>query len=183
MPQNRKAATLSHEHDTWNDNDESNTKLPWPDEIMKNDPTSSATLCARTSCWIHAIYNRWTYSYMNRIFKKGALQKNNKSAETQLTQNDLYSIPTTMKASVLGSKFWKKYNEQQQLQQKDNKNAFFQNIMVPCCTYIRACRNVSDCGINLTNISTGMCYAALECFGRSRCFFFEWRPKLQQSVS
>jgi len=128
MPQNRKAATLSHEHDTWNDNDESNTKLPWPDEIMKNDPTSSATLCARTSCWIHAIYNRWTYSYMNRIFKKGALQKNNKSAENQLTQNDLYSIPTTMKASVLGSKFWKKYNEQQQLQQKDNKNAFFKTL-------------------------------------------------------
>eukprot|EP00957_Ditylum_brightwellii_P029121 2200691-Ditylum_brightwellii.AAC.1 len=87
-----------------------------------------------------------------------------------------------MKASVLGSKFWKKYNEQQQLQQKDNKNAL-QNIMVPCCTYIRACRNVSDCGINLTNISTGMCYAALEYFGRLRCFFFEWRPKHQQSVS
>ena len=38
---------------------------------------------------IQATYGRWTYSYMNPIFTKGALQKNDKSIEAQLTQDDL----------------------------------------------------------------------------------------------
>uniref|UniRef100_A0A7S4RSI7 Uncharacterized protein n=1 Tax=Ditylum brightwellii TaxID=49249 RepID=A0A7S4RSI7_9STRA len=116
-----KLTPTSSERDSFNDNDEGNIRLPWPEERITTAPNSSIATRLRHSC-ICAFYNRWTYSYMNRLFKKGALQKKNKSAETQLTQNDLYSIPTKMKALVLGRKFWKLYDEH------NGKYAFFKAL-------------------------------------------------------
>lgn len=48
---------------------------------------------------------------MNRIFRKGALQKKDKSAEAQLTQQDLYRTPHDMEAAALGAKFWDLYEQ------------------------------------------------------------------------
>lgn len=55
------------------------------------------------------MYDRWTYSYMNRIFNKGARQK--KDASVELTQGDLYRTPTSMEARKLGDEFWALYKE------------------------------------------------------------------------
>jgi len=46
---------------------------------------------------------------MNRLFTKGAKQKHDKSI--QLTQHDLYSIPSNNDASLLNEQFWMYYNE------------------------------------------------------------------------
>eukprot|EP00986_Skeletonema_menzelii_P001791 scaffold489_cov80-Skeletonema_menzelii.AAC.3 len=48
---------------------------------------------------------------MNRIFKKGALQKHDKSVEAQLTQQDLYRTPKNDEAALLNAKFWTLYKE------------------------------------------------------------------------
>ena len=60
---------------------------------------------------LSSLYNRWTYSYMNRIFKKGALQRHDKSVEAQLTQQDLYRTPKNDEAALLNAKFWAVYKE------------------------------------------------------------------------
>jgi len=71
----------------------------WPDDV----PTPNL------SSRILALCDRWTYRYMNRIFNKGALQEKNSSIE--LTQRDLYQIPTAMEATKLGNEFWALYKE------------------------------------------------------------------------
>ena len=74
---------------------------PWPED--KDDKQST---CAHR---IKSINTKWTYSYMNRLFTKGAKQKHDKSI--QLTQHDLYSIPSKNDASLLNEQFWIYYNE------------------------------------------------------------------------
>ena len=56
---------------------------------------------------VRNIYNKYTYSYMNVILRKGKLQRNDKTV--QLTQSDLYNIPKNQTAHVLRNKFWYLY--------------------------------------------------------------------------
>jgi len=48
---------------------------------------------------------------MSRIFKKGALQKRDKSIEAQLTQDDLFRTPMNDEAALLNTKFWNLYEK------------------------------------------------------------------------
>ena len=48
---------------------------------------------------------------MDRIFRKGALQKKDKSVEAQMTKNDLYQTPKDDEAALLNAKFWKLYKK------------------------------------------------------------------------
>jgi hypothetical protein len=51
---------------------------------------------------------------MNRIFKKGAMQKRAKSKDTQLTQQDLYRTPKSIEAALLNRQFWSVYKQTNQ---------------------------------------------------------------------
>ena len=82
-----------------NDGDDS-FRHRWP-----GDELPTPTIRSR----ILAMYDRWTYSYMNRIFNKGARQK--KDASVELTQEDLYRTPASIEARKLGDEFWAIYNE------------------------------------------------------------------------
>lgn len=53
--------------------------------------------------WPTVIRRRWTYSYMNRILRKGSRQM--LADGTHLSENDLYKAPHDMEASFLLSKF------------------------------------------------------------------------------
>jgi len=83
--------------------DEVSTELhrPWPED---EDPSVSSLAATLSS-----IYNRWTYSYMNEIFAKGALQK--KDRTVQLTQGDLYRTPKLNEATRLNERFWVYYEK------------------------------------------------------------------------
>ncbi|MGK3742465.1 MAG: hypothetical protein ACI90V_009321, partial [Bacillariaceae sp.] len=61
------------------------SSMPWP-----GDDDAAPTFRSK----ITLLYNNWTYSYMNRIFSKGSIQKKDKSIESQLTLEDLYQIPS-----------------------------------------------------------------------------------------
>ena len=76
-------------------------RRPWPED---EDPGASSLASALSS-----IYNRWTYSYMNEIFDKGALQKKDRTVE--LTQDDLYRTPELNEARRLNKKFWMCYEQ------------------------------------------------------------------------
>jgi len=89
------------------------TSPPWPeDQILSPSPTT--TSCGCVLQLISSIYSRLTYSYMNRIFKKGALQKKDKSKDAQLTQKDLYRTPKNNEAAHLNREFWSIYEETNQ---------------------------------------------------------------------
>ena len=79
-----------------------NVPAPWPEDVAwgSSDGKPVTAIISRA----RALYNRWTYSYMNRIFSKGAQQK--KDASVQLTQEDLYRTPKEMEARKLGNEFW-----------------------------------------------------------------------------
>ena len=66
--------------------------------------------------FISSIYNKLTYNYMNKIFKKGALQRNDKSkdAQFQLTHNDIYRTPQNIEAARMIREFWSIYEETDQ---------------------------------------------------------------------
>lgn len=51
---------------------------------------------------------------MNRILKKGALQKNDKTKDAQLTQQDLYRTPKSIEAAHLNREFWSIYEDTNQ---------------------------------------------------------------------
>ncbi|EJK45519.1 hypothetical protein THAOC_35867, partial [Thalassiosira oceanica] len=76
-------------------------RRPWPED---EDPGASSLAAALSS-----FYNRWTYSYMNEIFAKGALQK--KDRTVQLTQDDLFMTPELNEATRLNERFWVCYEE------------------------------------------------------------------------
>ena len=85
-------------------------------EATKDNAVSNSQ--SQQPCWpededdhssLYNVYNRYTYSYMNGIFRKGKLQKKNKSI--QLTQKDLFDIPRDQQAHVLSQQFWKFYRE------------------------------------------------------------------------
>jgi len=84
---------------------------PWPDSDSSGGDSGSSSSSSTFQSRIGATYRRWTYSYMNRIFRKGALQKKDKSAEAQLTQQDLYRTPRDTEAAALGTKFWDLYEQ------------------------------------------------------------------------
>jgi len=86
---------------TLNSSDDTPSSHPWPE-----DKDYEHNSCLHR---IQSTYTKWTYSYMNRLFTKGAKQKHDKSI--QLTQHDLYSIPTNNDASLLNEQFRKYYNE------------------------------------------------------------------------
>lgn len=67
-------------------------KRTWPEE---RDPTKF---------WIYQIYERWTYSYMSPILKKGAKQTLDDG--THLSSDDLHVIPESMQSSNLSRRFW-----------------------------------------------------------------------------
>jgi hypothetical protein len=72
---------------------ESSTKTEmWPEQP---DPTKF---------WIYQVYERWTYSYMSPLLKKGARQTLDDG--THLSSNDLHPIPESMKSSNLSQRFW-----------------------------------------------------------------------------
>jgi len=79
-----------------------NVPAPWPEDVAwgSSDGKPTTAIISR----VHALYNRWTYSYMNRIFRKGAQQK--KDASVQLALEDLYRTPKEMEARKLGNEFW-----------------------------------------------------------------------------
>jgi len=88
------------------DADYSHSSPPWPeDHHLTTHNYDILQLISST-------YNRWTYSYMNRIFKKGSMQKLDKSKEAQLSQHDLYKTPKNIEASMLNDKFWSIYKQQ-----------------------------------------------------------------------
>lgn len=86
---------------TLNSSDDTPSSHPWPE-----DKDYEHNSCLHR---IQSTYTKWTYSYMNRLFTKGAKQKHDKSI--QLTQHDLYSIPSNNDASLLNEQFWMYYNE------------------------------------------------------------------------
>jgi hypothetical protein len=88
---------------------------PWPEDNVNNNNKTSL---------LSSIYNRWTYSYMNRIFRKGAKQRHNKSIDAQLTQHDLYRTPYNDEASLLNTKFWTIYNTSHEHEHETNYNKF-----------------------------------------------------------
>jgi hypothetical protein len=70
--------------------------LPWPED---RDPGQSH---------IGAVYQRWTYSYMNRILDKGAKQQilaANGDGTSYLSQDDLYFVPPAMESNNLAKLF------------------------------------------------------------------------------
>lgn len=77
---------------------------PWPED-------DSIELLSQRSC-LKRTYNKWTYSYMNRLFTKGAKQRKDKSISAQLKQSDLFSIPKNNDAALLNQRFWTLYNEE-----------------------------------------------------------------------
>ena len=79
-----------------------NVPAPWPEDVAWGSSDGKPTMAVISR--VHTLYNRWTYSYMNRIFRKGARQK--KDASVQLAQEDLYRTPKEMEARKLGSEFW-----------------------------------------------------------------------------
>ena len=85
---------------TLDSSDNTPSSHPWPEDKVDNNSCQHK---------IQSIYSKWTYSYMNRLFTKGAKQKHDKSI--QLTQRDLYSIPSKNDASLLNQQFWMYYNE------------------------------------------------------------------------
>lgn len=93
------------------DADYSHSSPPWPEDHLLTTHNNYDILQL-----ISSTYNRWTYSYMNRIFKKGSMQKqqrdksNNK--EAQLSQHDLYRTPKNIEAAMLNDKFWSIYKQQ-----------------------------------------------------------------------
>jgi len=89
------------------DADYSHSSPPWPEDHHLTAHNYDIMQL------ISSTYNRWTYSYMNRIFKKGSMQKRDKSnKEAQLTQRDLYRTPKNIEASMLNHKFWSIYKQQ-----------------------------------------------------------------------
>lgn len=64
----------------------------WPEEP---DPTKF---------WIYQVYERWTYSYMSPLLKKGAKQTLDDG--THLSSEDLHAIPESMQSSNLSKRFW-----------------------------------------------------------------------------
>jgi len=89
-------------NNTLDSSDNTPSSHPWPED--KDDNNS----CVQR---IKSTYTKWTYSYMNRLFTKGAKQKHDKSVNAQLKQSDLYSIPSKNDASLLNEQFWMYYNE------------------------------------------------------------------------
>jgi len=89
------------------DSDYSHSSPPWPEDHLKGGEYDNILQL------ISSTYNRWTYSYMNRIFKKGSMQKRDKSnKEAQLSQHDLYRTPKNIEAAMLNDKFWSIYKQQ-----------------------------------------------------------------------
>ena len=69
--------------------------LPWPEDHRS---PGQSFLCA----W----YQRFTYSYMNRVLSIGAKQEvKSENNGTYLTQDDLYFIPPSMESHHLVSLF------------------------------------------------------------------------------
>ena len=69
--------------------------LPWPED---HSSPGQSFLCAR--------YQRFTYSYMNRVLSIGAKQEvKSENDGTYLTQDDLYFIPPSMESHHLVSLF------------------------------------------------------------------------------
>jgi len=61
----------------------------------------------RSKCFPVRVYQRWTYSYMSAILRKGSRQTFDDG--THLVQDDLFSVPHTMESRTLAEKFWKQY--------------------------------------------------------------------------
>jgi hypothetical protein len=56
-----------------------------------------------TKFWIYQVYERWTYSYMSPLLRKGARQTLDDG--THLSSNDLHPIPEAMTSSNLSQQF------------------------------------------------------------------------------
>ena len=73
----------------------SRVMLPWPED--QRLPGQS---------FLSAWYQRFTYSYMNRVLSIGAKQEvKNENDGTYLTQDDLYFVPPSMESHHLVSLF------------------------------------------------------------------------------
>ena len=81
---------------------------PWPED---HNLSASPTSCGCILQSISFMCNNLTYSYMNRIFKKGAAQRTDKSKDAQLTQNDLYRTPKNIEAARMNRQFWSIYKQ------------------------------------------------------------------------
>lgn len=81
---------------------------PWPEDCSLS---ASPTSCGCLWSIISSMCNNLTYSYMNRVFKKGAAQRTDKSKDAQLTQNDLYRTPKNIEAAHMNREFWSIYKQ------------------------------------------------------------------------
>lgn len=79
------------DHDDTKGSCASHSMLPWPEDHRL--PGQS---------FVFAWYQRFTYSYMNRVLRIGAKQevKNNNNG-TYLSQDDLYFVPPSMESQHL----------------------------------------------------------------------------------
>mmetsp|Transcript_2191 Transcript_2191/g.4688 ORF Transcript_2191/g.4688 Transcript_2191/m.4688 type:complete len:1358 (+) Transcript_2191:142-4215(+) len=84
---------------------------PWPDDPISASASADTSAAYTSTARLRALYDRWTFSYMDRIFRKGARQKKDKSVEAQLTQDDLFRTPNDEEAALLDAKFWRLYEE------------------------------------------------------------------------
>jgi hypothetical protein len=65
--------------------------LKWPEERDEG------------AMWLRQVYERWTFSYMDRILEQGSRQA--LKGGSNLKQDDLFPVPTTMTSSYLIGKF------------------------------------------------------------------------------
>ena len=74
-------------------------RVMWPEE---RDESKS---------WLLQVYERWTFSYMNAILDREALRKRADSTNNrmELTQQDLFPVPTPMRAKHLSQEFHTNY--------------------------------------------------------------------------
>ena len=76
----------------------SSTSFPEDDEDLSWPEVKTET----QHCLYHE-FEKWTYSYMNRLLKKGSQQT--LADGSHLKHNDLFDIPTSMQSSFLASEF------------------------------------------------------------------------------
>lgn len=56
-------------------------------------------------------YRSWTYSYMGLILTKGSRQTTSKDRFEKMSQQDLYTVPYSMRSSYLSTQFKKHFHE------------------------------------------------------------------------
>jgi len=67
------------------------TAMSWPEERHADIP------------WLYQVYQRWTFSYMDKLFHLGKSRL--KDDGKFLTHDNLFAVPTSMQSKELAAKF------------------------------------------------------------------------------